>query len=67
MRTILRFQSQLLPRRSYKPARDRQIALKVAFKASQRVIVPVAGAATESGQSFDLVSSDFFPRVAEAD
>ncbi len=67
MRTILRFQSQLLPRRSYKPARDRQVLLKVAFKPSQRIVVPVAGGVTEDDQSFGLVSSDIPPRVAEAD
>jgi hypothetical protein len=40
MKTILRFQSQLLNRRSYKPGRR----VRVAFRPSPRLVVPMLAA-----------------------
>ncbi len=38
MKTVIRYQSQLLPRRSYKPGRK----LRITFRPSPRGVVPVA-------------------------
>jgi hypothetical protein len=46
MRTPLRFQSQLLPRRSYKPLRGSKRGLRIAFRPGRRFAPPVSDPCT---------------------
>ena len=42
MKTPIRFQSRLLIRRSYKPARAQWRALNISFRPTPRFVVPVS-------------------------